>query len=35
MAKPVPTTEAVAEKAVGAEKTKKSQFATVFHATDL
>jgi hypothetical protein len=35
MAKPVPTTEAVAEKGVGPEKTKKSWFATVFRATDL
>jgi hypothetical protein len=35
VAKPVPTTEAVAEKGAGPEKTKKSRFATVFHATDL
>jgi hypothetical protein len=35
MAKPVPTTEAVAEKGAKPEKTKKSRFATVFRATDL
>jgi hypothetical protein len=35
VAKPVPTTGAVAEKGVRPEKMKKSWFATVFHATDL
>jgi hypothetical protein len=35
MAKPVSTTGTVAEKGAGPEKIKKSQFATVFHATDL
>jgi hypothetical protein len=35
VAKPVPTTRVVAEKGAGPEKTKKSWFATVFHATDL
>jgi hypothetical protein len=35
MAKPVPTTRAVEEKGARPEKTKKSQFATIFHATDL
>jgi hypothetical protein len=35
VAKPVPTTRAVAEKGVGPEKTKKSRFATIFRAIDL
>jgi hypothetical protein len=35
MAKPVLTTRAVAEKGTGPKKTKKSWFATVFHAIDL
>jgi hypothetical protein len=35
VAKLVPTTRAVAEKGAGLEKTKKSRFTTVFHATDL
>jgi hypothetical protein len=35
MAKPVLTIEAVAEKGTGPKKTKKSWFATVFHAIDL
>jgi hypothetical protein len=35
VAKPISTTGAVAEKGVGPRKTKKSWFATVFHATDL
>jgi hypothetical protein len=35
MAKPVPTTGAVAEKGARLEKTKKSRFATVFRGTDL
>jgi hypothetical protein len=35
VAKPVPTTGVVAEKGAGPEKTKKSRFATVFHAIDL
>jgi hypothetical protein len=35
MAKHVPTTGAVAEKGAGPKKTKKSWFATIFHATDL
>jgi hypothetical protein len=35
MAKLVLTTGAVAEKGAGPEKTKKSRFATIFHATDL
>jgi hypothetical protein len=35
VAKPIPTTGAGAEKGAGPKKTKKSRFATVFHATDL
>jgi hypothetical protein len=35
MAKPVPTTRVVVEKGAEPEKTKKSRFTTVFHATYL
>jgi hypothetical protein len=35
MAKPVPTTEAVAEKGARPKKTKKSRFATIFRTIDL
>jgi hypothetical protein len=35
VAEPIPTTGVVVEKGAGPEKTKKSWFATVFHAIDL